>query len=364
MKILLVITKAEIGGAQTFILSLARGLKKIGCEVAVAFGDGDYLPNELKKENISCFYLNNLKRSRNVFLTFSFVKELKELINKESFDIVHLNSTNTLPGVFAAKLSRIKPKTIFTVHGLSVFDPEYKAPKLLKTIFKMYFKIFLRLVDKIVFVSEYNLEEAIRQNITNKGVVIYNGIEISSNYFFDEVTARYELGRLVNRNLGEFYLIGSIGRLAEQKHYDFILKNWLDIKRIKPNAKLIIIGEGPERKKYENIINDLNINDDVLLAGEIKDASQLLKGFDLFILPSIYEGLSVSLIEALFAGVPILASDVGGNKEVIGEENCFKLNDNKEFLEKLESIPKIVIANSLFSANIMAQRYKDIYESR
>lgn len=364
MKILLVITKAEIGGAQTFILSLAGGLKKSGCEVAVAFGEGDYLPDELQKENIPFFYLNNLKRSKNIFSTFLFIKELKELINKESFDIVHLNSTNTLPGVFAAKLSRIKPKTIFTVHGLSVFDPEYKASKLLKIIFKTYFKFFLRFVNKIVFVSKYNLDEATKQNITNEGVVIYNGLEISSNYFFEKATARHELGHLVNKNLEEYYIIGSIGRLAEQKHYDFILKNWLDIKIIKPNAKLIIIGEGPERKKYEKIINDLNINDDIFLVGEIKDASRLIKGFDLFVLPSIYEGLSVSLIEALFADVPILASDVGGNKEVIGEENCFKLNDNKEFSEKLKNIPKIVIANSLFSANIMAQRYKDIYESR
>jgi glycosyltransferase involved in cell wall biosynthesis len=364
MKILLVITKAEIGGAQTFILSLARDLKKNGCEVAVAFGEGDYLPDELKKEDIPFFRLHNLKRSKNIFSTFLFIKELKELINKESFDIVHLNSTNTLSGVFAAKLSRVKPKTIFTVHGLSVFDPEYKASKLLKTIFKTYFKFFLRFVNKIVFVSEYNLKEAIKQNITNKGVVIYNGIEILSNYFLDEVAARYELSRLINNNLGGCYVVGSIGRLAEQKNYDFILENWLDIKKIKPTAKLIIIGEGPERKKYEKIINDLNINDDVFLAGEIKDASRLIKGFNLFVLPSIYEGLSVSLIEALFAGAPILASDVGGNKEVIGEENCFKLNDGKEFSEKLKNVPKVTVPSSLFSANIMAQKYKDIYESK
>ena len=254
MKILLVVTKAEIGGAQAFVLSLAKGLKKIGVLVSVAAGEGNFLPQELKTENIPFFYLKNLKRSKNPLAPFLFINELKNLINQEGFNVVHFNSTNTLPGVFAAKFSKHKPKTVFTVHGLSVFDQQYKCTLFLKLVFKIYFKFFLQYVQKIVFVSKYNLFEAAKQGITEKGCVIYNGLDISDDYFLSAEESKNKLEKLISRNVSEGYLIGSIGRLAKPKNYDFIINNWLAIKKIKPNAKLIIIGEGSERKKYETII--------------------------------------------------------------------------------------------------------------
>ena len=272
MKILLVITKAEIGGAQTFVLSLAKGLKKKGVEISVAAGDGDFLPHELEKDNIPFFYLNNLKRSKNPLAVFSFIIELSKLIKKENFDVVHFNSTNTLPGVFAAKLVRKKPLTVFTVHGLSVLHPEYKTAKILKIIFKTYFKFFLGYIQKIVFVSKYDSGEAIKQGLTNGEKVIYNGLDIPLDYSLSKDEARLELEKIISRNLQGEYLIGSIGRLAEQKHYDFLIKNWLEIKKIIPKAKLVIIGEGPERSKYEEMIKKYNVSEDIFLPGEKKDA--------------------------------------------------------------------------------------------
>jgi len=362
MKILLVITKAEIGGAQAFVLTLAGGLKKVGFDICVASGEGDYLPRELEKLNITFFRLKNLKKSINPIFTIAYILELKALINREGFDIVHFNSTNSLPGIFAIKLSKIKIKTIFTVHGLSVLDTQYKALKLIKILFKKYFKFFINYIDKVVFVSKYNLEKAVNQGITTNGIVIYNGIKVDTDYFLNKENAREELSKLFNDSLSNAYLIGSIGRFAEQKNYEFILNNWKDVKKRKPNAKLIIIGDGPERCKYETIIKELNISADIRIPGEIENASFLLKGFDLFVLPSIYEGLSISLIEALFSNIPILASDVGGNKEIIGNENCYLLNNKIEFFEKLNKNFIIHTDKSLFSAKSMVDKYINIYE--
>jgi len=362
MKVLLVITKAEIGGAQTFVLSLAKGLKNIGIQVAVAAGYGDFLPNELEKCNIPFFYLNNLKRSKNPSAVFSFIIELRKLIRRENFDVVHFNSTNTLPGVFATMLVKKKPLAVFTVHGLSVLHPEYKAAKILKIIFKVYFKFFLNYIQKIIFVSEYDSIEAAKQKLTHRGEVIYNGLEMPLDYFLSKDEARLELEKIISKNLKEKYLIGSIGRLAEQKHYDFLIKNWSEIKNIKPNSKLIIIGEGSEREKYEEMIKKYNISEDIFLPGEKRGASCLLKGFDLFILPSIYEGLSISLIEAIFSGIPVLASDVGGNREVVGIGNCFSLNNDLDFQEKLRKVESAKIDNYLFSAEGMVKKYKEVYE--
>ena len=362
MKILLVITKAEIGGAQTSILTLARGFKKCGNEIYVAFGDGDFLPIELKKEGIPFFCLKNLKRNKNPLSAILFIFELKSLIDKERFDVIHFNSTNTLPGVFSAILSRGNPKTIFTVHGLSILDSKYKASPFLRFLYKIYFKLFLNYIDRIIFVSKCNLAEAIKQKITTRGIFISNGLDIKPDYFLSRNEARNRLGELINNDLTDDYLIGSIGRLAFPKNYEFILNIWPEIKKIKKEAKLIIIGEGNERKKYEKIIKDFNIGNDVFLVGEIKNASRFLKALDLFVLPSIYEGLSISLIEVLFSGIPVLASDVGGNREVIGAENCFTLNGEMEFLEKLKKEVLVKTDKSSFTADYMVKEYIKIYE--
>jgi glycosyltransferase involved in cell wall biosynthesis len=361
MKILLVITRAEIGGAQTFVLTVARGLKKAGAEVSVAAGDGDYLPHELAKQSIPFFRLSSLKRNKNPFSIFFYVKELKLLIDKEGFDVIHFNSTNTLPGVFSARSAKKKLMTVFTVHGLSVLDSGYKASFILKYIFKGYFKFFFSFIKKIVFVSQSDLTEAERQNITKRENVIYNGLEISADYFLNSDIARTELEKISGKNLSRNFLIGSIGRLAEQKNYNFLINNWSEIKKIKPEAKLVIIGEGPERERYEKLIKENGSSEDIFLIGEKSGASKLLKGFDLFLLPSIYEGLSISLIEALFSGIPILSSDVGGNSEIIGKDNCFNLNDN-DFLNKLRKGATISNNFSLFTADEMIKKYKDIYE--
>ena len=233
MKILLVITKAEIGGAQAFVLTLAKGLKDNGHQVSVASGVGNFLPIELKKENIPYFHLKSLKRSINPFIAISFIFELKVLINKEGFDVVHFNSTNVLTGIFSVKMSMYNPKTVFTVHGLSIIDSNYKASILLKISFKVYFKFFTNYIDKIVFVSNYNLAEATNQGIVKNGVVIYNGLEITKDYFLDRDSARRELSKITGQDLTDAYLIGSIGRLAYPKNYEFLIKIWLEIKKIK-----------------------------------------------------------------------------------------------------------------------------------
>ena len=129
MKILIVITKAEIGGAQVFVLNLAKGLKLAGHQVTVASGLGSFLPEELKKEGIDFYQFKNLKRSFNPLANVKFVKELKAYVAQNSFAVVHLNSSNALLGTWslrALKLKTGKPKIVFTIHGLSLIDGQHR----------------------------------------------------------------------------------------------------------------------------------------------------------------------------------------------------------------------------------------------
>lgn len=339
MKILIVVTHGNIGGTANFVFLLAKGIKNKNVEIKVAFGNGDYLKEKLEKENISYLNFKWLRRTHNPFSNLLFIFEIKKLLDKEKFDIIHLNSTNALFGAIGAKLSKNKPKIIFNFHGLSVLDNNYKKFFLLKPIYHLTFKLLSYFIDLPIFTSYQNLR-FIQKNklIKNKGVVIYNGIPKPK--FLLKENARFFLKKELKINLENKFIIGSIGRLDYAKNYEFLIKIFPEILKINQNAICIIIGNGNEIKNLKNLIKKYNLKEKIFLTGEIKNANKYLKAFDVFILPSKYEGLSISLIEALFAQIPILASEVGGNSEIINKKFIYKLNNQKDFLEKFNQINK------------------------
>jgi glycosyltransferase involved in cell wall biosynthesis len=361
MKILIVITHGKIGGATNFVFWLAKGLKEKNINVKVGFGEGEYLKEKLKKENIDYVNFKWLKRTHNPLANLFFIFEIKNFLKKEKFDVVHFNSTNALFGAIGTKLT--KTKTVFTFHGLSILDPYYKKHIFLKPIYWIIFKFLLLFIDAPIFVSRNNLEYAQKIKLTKKGVVIYNGIPEPG--FFDREKAINFFEEKLKIDLKDRFIIGSIGRLDYQKNYEFLISIFHKILKITEKAICLIIGDGPERKNLENLIKNLNLEDRIFLLGEIKNANQYLKSFDLFILPSRYEGLSITLIEALFAEIPIIASDVGGNKEIIGKENVFKLNDEKELLEKiLNSKPADKSLKENFKIETTINNYLEVYLSK
>jgi glycosyltransferase involved in cell wall biosynthesis len=404
MKILLVITKAVVGGAQMSVLNLARELKMRGHEIIVGFGDGDFLPAELEKENIPYVRFRNLKRTHNPLAGLFFAWEMKNFLQKKSplpskdspsfsrrgvgvvlgdgsppllfkegsgggsltpplfqggvrggFDAVHFNSSNALPGALGVKLADKKIKTVFTFRGMSMLDEHYQINKILKFIYRLFFKIFLTFVDAPVFVSQENLDKFGRGQLTAKGVLIYNGLNPAKLNFFNKDESQKFLAEKSGQKYAYFsdkYFIGSIGRLDYQKNYEFLINIFPEILKIKPEAIAVIIGGGPEEEKYRALIKKNNLGEKIFLLGSIANASRYIKAFDLFILPSRYEGLSITLIEALFAGLPVLTSDVGGNKETVGaSEELYGLDKQTDFLAGFAAIQKSEVLNKILENN-------------
>ncbi|MBA4407322.1 hypothetical protein C0389_08615 [bacterium] len=373
MKLLLVITKSDIGGAQVFVINLARSLRDLGYDVEVAAGEGDYLFEELKKYNVPYHFLRSLKRDFNVFNSFSFVCDLYRLIKAKKYQILHFNSSNALIGALSTVFLKPRPKNVFTFHGLSFLDKNYEMNSFFRFLSKLYFKLFLFIVDKPVFVSNTNYKESIESSIVKSGHVIYYGLDENKMEFINAKDARKFLSELCKTDLSDVFLIGSAGRLAYQKNYDFLIKNFKEIQKEIPTAKIIIIGDGPYYERFMEEIKERGIQNDFFLVGAIKNTYRYMKAFDVFTLPSHYEGLPISLIEAVLAEIPILASDVGGNKENVGNssEQVFILNDIDDYIQKLREIKKnslnIVESNiklkMQFSLDNMVKNYKDIYES-
>lgn len=341
-KILILATRGDIGGVQVFVLNLSRELMARGIDVSVGYGPGDYLPEELVKNKIPGVNFKWLKRTHNPLANLFFIFELKKIIDKNNFQILHINSANALFGVIGAKLSKVKPKTVYTIHGLSVIDKNYKKNKGLKTLYRLFYKIMLKLIDELVFISNVNHEEALEQGIAKRGSIIYNGLDSYALNILPRENARRFIADKIRVSLDGKFIIGSIGRLSYQKNYEFLFNEFSRILNIHPNCLAIIIGEGEDREKYESIIKKLSITNNVLLLGEIIDAHKYLRAFDLFVLPSRYEGLPITLIESMFAAVPCLVTNVGGNAEILNNDarQLFELNNANDFLNKLRTIIK------------------------
>ena len=335
MKVLLVITHGNMGGATNVVVDLAKGLKSKGIDVSVGSGEGEYLSKKLDEIAVPHFILKNIQRSHNPLAALFFIFEMKRLVKKEGFDIVQFNSSNSLPGCLGVKMANKKAKTIFTVHGLSILDKNCKTFFLLKSAYYLFFKFFLLFTDAAVFVSKNNLDEAKSMGLVKDGHVIYNGFATSDLVFLEKNDARIAIEEKVGAKLEGKFLIGSIGRLSYQKNYEFLIKSFPNILKVKDSAICVVIGDGPTRAKCENLINKLNLKEKIFLMGELRDGAKYVKGFDLFALSSRYEGLPVTLAECVFAGIPVLASHVGGNDEIVEEKNLYHLDNEEDFLQNL-----------------------------
>ncbi len=402
-KILYLITQSELGGAQRYIFDLAKNLKK-EYDVSVAFGqlrpsasdcqrrDGQSeasgsdktceLAKALKHENIACYTIPHLKRNISPMNDLRAIFEIRNLIKKIQPDIIHLNSSKisiigSIAGsIYKSKIKNHPPerrfsragksKIIYTAHGWVFNEPLSPCKKL---FYKYAEKLTADMKNKIICVSEFDRQAALREKIASpdKLITIHNGIEPIN--FLSREQARRELS-LPPDSL----IIGSIGNLYKTKGYEYLIEAAGIIKNsipqvAGPNSKFlfVIIGEGEERGRLETLIKKNNLEDTVILCGRIPDASKLLKAFDIYICSSVKEGLSYTLIEALQAGLPVIATNAGGNPEIL-ESRYGQLVKPGDALGLAEKINELISANRLpqkksqeFTLENMLEKTKNIY---
>ena len=377
MKILFVVTKGDMGGAQKRIIDLAESYTAAGYDVTVASGLGGYLPARLKDSGITHQRLQYLSRS-NPLKIVAYIFELWNYLRKqqEVFDVVHLNSSSALAGALSCKAPLSgKPKAVFTFRGLSILAPGYKTNPLKKLFYKYSYKAFLPFVDVGVFQCEANQSTAHALDIkTNHDVVIKDGIDPATQTYLDPADAREKLEAMVGEDLSSKKLVGAIGRLSYQKHYAFLIRQLRKLKKHRTDVACIIIGDGPEYDHLAGIIHRLGLTDSVFLIGRQDNAAQFLAGFDVFTLVSRYEGLSMTLTEAMHAGVPLLVSDVGCSGSIVADQRMvFHPGSAVEFIDKLDDLLDADDRDELSQAvytrskdlvlDKSATKYMDLYSS-
>jgi sugar transferase (PEP-CTERM/EpsH1 system associated) len=241
-------------------------------------------------------------------------RRLARLLRELRPDIVHTRNLSALEGQFVAAWCGV-PARVHGEHGRDVFDLHGQNRK-----YNLLRKLARPLVHRYIALSR-DLERWLTDTVgvsPQRIVQIYNGVDI----------ARFEPRRGPRGEFGppgfagaEQLVIGSVGRMAEVKDFPTLVRAFLAVLARRPDLRarlrLVIIGEGVSKVTCQSLADEAGAAELVWFPGERGDVAELMRGFDLFVLPSLGEGISNTILEAMATGLPVVATDVGGNPELV-----------------------------------------------
>ena len=319
-RILYIITKSVWAGASKYVYDLATNLPqtslpagKAGFRPMVAAGGQNEMAQKIKQAGIAYFEIKSFQRNVNIFKDILAFFEILSLLYKTKPNIVHVSSAKAggIAGVatkiYSLLSTRYSLLAVFTIHGWTFNEVR---PKWQIFLIKFFSKLTCLFYDKIICVSEYDYQSAIKNKIApaKKMIAIHNGIK-PEEYDFRERTEKE-------------FTVGTIGEAVKNKGHEYL-------------------------REAEKKFPDIKFN----IISNMPDAARYLKNFDIFVLPSLKEGLPYVLLEAGLAEIPMIATNVGGIPEIIENEKTGLLINPANPDEIADAIKKL-IEDKKFTQNI------------
>ncbi|EIJ9081490.1 glycosyltransferase family 4 protein [Citrobacter freundii] len=281
------------------------------------------LTQALSDYKVNIFYVNELCREISAIKDFRAIIKLYKLIKKEKYDVVHTHSSKTgVLGRLAAKLAGVT-QVIHTVHGFSF--PAASSKKQYAVYFSMEWiaKFF---TDNLIVLNKDDYDIAINKLRYSPAKVhlIANGIDVTK---FVPVTKK----RISNK-----LKVIMVGRLSEQKDPHTLLKAMKEVMKVNSNVTLTYVGDGELRAQLEQ--ESFDFKENIFFHGWSNDIAKLLSEHDLFVLPSLWEGMPLAILEALSCGLPCIVSDIPGNKNLVVNGYNGRLFEPKNHIQLAEII--------------------------
>lgn len=356
MKIIQVIPTLCMGGAEIMCENLTYELKKLGNEVIVVsmYDKKTPIAERLENAGIDVRYLG--KKSG---IDFSIFAKLKKLFKDEMPDVVHSHSNAFKYAMIAAQKASV-PVCVHTVHNVA----EKELGALERTLAKYFYK-----KQKVIPVALSGLIQETVVKLYDISAdfipVVFNGIDLSKCHKKDS----YEIGDTIK--------VLHIGRFAEQKNHKGLIDAFKLFHSSHPNSVLELIGEGALCDEIKEYVAECDLTDSVCFLGIQSNVYPFITEADIFVLPSLYEGIPITLIEAMATGIPIVATEVGGIPDMLcnGESAILTSLSSQEISDALIKIldeplvrkkigQNAYIASKAFSSKEMAGRYIEIYRSK
>lgn len=298
MRILFIANHLNVGGITSYLLTLTAGLVGKGHQVYLASAGGQ-LEQKFRQAGVTIILAPlETKSQLSPKILFSFWK-LKKIARAARIQIIHSQSRTTQ--VLGERLSQaLGCAHIFTCHG-------FFKPKLVRRLFGCW-------GDKVIAISQEVSEHLILDFKLDaaKIVVINNGIAVKN---FGNFSARERMRK--DLGINENFLIGIIARLSDVKGHLYLMRAMKNVREVFPAVKLLIIGEGKMKEILVKEAEVLGIKGQVLFIPEASNTQEMLAAMDIFVLPSLQEGLGLALMEAMAQGLAVVGSSVGGIKTLV-----------------------------------------------
>lgn len=313
-----------------FHIPYLKWFKEQGYEVHVATNGDEEIPYCDVKHKVSFerspLKINNLKA----------IQQLKKIINNEKFNIIHCHTPmGSVVTRIAAMKARKKynTKVIYTAHGFHFFKG---APILNWIIFYPIEKILSYKTDCLITINQedYNLA---KRKFKTKQIELIHGVGVDESKFDFEMTReeKHNLRQELDLKDEDFVIIYP-AELSKRKNQGMLLKVIKILKdEEKINIKLLLPGKDSMNGKYQQMAKDLKIDENIKFLGYRKDIPRLMKISNLAVSTAKQEGLPVNLIEAMICGLPIIATDCRGNRDLVKNSNIVKNNNQMELKEKI-----------------------------
>jgi glycosyltransferase involved in cell wall biosynthesis len=354
----------KVGGAEVLAAQLARRLKGWNQFVFVCLDELGTLGEQLRSEG---FLVEVLGRQPGV--DWHCMLRLAGLLRREKVDVVHAHQYTPFFYALMARLLGRQVPVLFTEHGRH--QPDYPRRKRMVAN-----RILLGRRDRVVGVGQ-----AVRQAlITNEGIpaqrvgMIYNGINLAP--FVQVPSDRNGVRREIGVG-AEDLVIFQVARLDYLKDHATAIRTLERVACHHPGVRLVLVGEGPEQHAIQDLVRQRRVEKFVRFLGLRSDVARLLSAGDLFLLTSVSEGIPLTLIEAMAAGLPVVSTRVGGVAEVVEDgrtallapsghdgllaENILRLANNPSLCRQMGELGR-ARANTLFSETLMHGHYLRLYQ--
>lgn len=367
IRILEMIDDASIGGGQVHVLMLAKYLDRNAFEVCIACEEPGFLADEARKSGIEVIpvFMDNRIRLKTL-------REVTRIFRASEFDILHTHGgTSGFWGRIGAFVARRPMVRIHSYHGMHYLSKNHVFPRHLRVIDQA----LLCLTDKVICVCPSDYRKGLAAGIIKErnSVIIPYGIELERFQNRRErkmIRAQYGMDESA-------LLFGNVGRLHVQKGQRYLLEAFQAVRNKHPHARLWIIGEGELKYELEKLTRDLGISDSVHFLGARTDVHELLSAIDVFVLPSLWEGQPISILEAGAGGKPVIATNIDGIADILADgvnallvpvkvpdilgAAMMRLAEDAGLRDHLSASLKTTISDN-FAAENMAKRIGDLYQ--
>jgi len=316
VRLLHIVGGSSFGGAAKIILRLAQKMRADGWRVDILTTDPVF-GAAATRQGLGVMALDVIRREIRPWWDLRGLFRLYTFLRRERYLVVHTHTSKAgFVGRLAAWLAGV-PVIVHTAHGFAFHE---RTPRVTRVFYSALERLASQWCDRIVSVTEFHRRWALDLGICSKHkiVAIPNGIASEEP---TSLIATVELRRSWKARPGEPVLL-TVGRLAPEKGLEHLLEAASLLRRMGQGFRVVLAGDGPLRAPLERLAENLRVGDLVTFLGYREDIADLLAASDLVVLPSLREGLSIALLEAMAAGKAIVTTRIGGNMAVLSQPDA------------------------------------------